>query len=77
MTKRNTGKLIAGGVLLGEGIALAIYGRRYIRFMDRYGLMGTGKRILKKVNLQSRGVFVAIGLAEAAWGAALMSRAMH
>jgi hypothetical protein len=73
----NKGLLIAGAVMVGEGAALAIWGRHYVDFMQRHGLMDILKRLYKKLDLQSHGTFAAIGAAEAVWGLVLLDRARN
>jgi len=75
MEKWNTGKLIAGALLLGEGAAVALYGRRYLKFMERNGLMNAGRAALNRLDIQSSLMFGIIGIAEAAWGLSLLSKA--
>jgi hypothetical protein len=67
--------MIAGSVMLAEGAALALFGRRYVDFMERNGLMDWGKRLIRKVNLKSPAAFAAIGAVEAVGGVILLKRA--
>jgi len=72
---RNTGKLIAGSAMLAEGAALVIWRRRYLDFMARQGLLDGTKRLMRRLDLRSTALFVAIGVGEAIAGAALLRRA--
>jgi hypothetical protein len=74
-TRMNKGKLIAGVTLIAEGAALALYGARYLDFMERNGLMDMGKRLIRATGIRSRRPLVAIGIAEAVIGVALLSSA--
>ena len=73
--KSNTGKLIAGGLLVAEGIAMALYGARYLRFLEKYGLMDAGKAAIRKLDIESPIVLAALGVAEAMWGLGLLRKA--
>ena len=81
MTKRakrkqsSVGTLIAGGLLVGEGVALALYGTRYLRFLEKYGLMDAGKKAIMKLQIESPVVLGALGLVEAAWGFGILRKA--
>jgi hypothetical protein len=70
----NKGMLIGGVALVAEGAALALYGTRYLDFMERHGLMDFGKRLLSRAGIRSRNVLAAIGIAEAAVGLVLLDR---
>ena len=70
----NKGMLIGGVALVAEGAALALYGTRYLDFMERHGLMDVGKRLLRRAGIRSRNVLAAIGIAEAAVGLVLLDR---
>jgi hypothetical protein len=70
----NKGMLIGGVALVAEGAALALYGTRYLDFMERHGLMDFGKRLLRRAGIRSRNVLASIGIAEAAVGLALLDR---
>ena len=70
----NKGMLIGGVALVAEGAALALYGTRYLDFMERHGLMDFGKRLLRRAGIRSRNVLAAIGIAEAAVGLVLLDR---
>ena len=70
----NKGMLIGGVALVTEGAALALYGTRYLDFMERHGLMDFGKRLLRRAGIRSRNVLAAIGIAEAAVGLVLLDR---
>jgi len=72
--RRNKGMLIGGVALVAEGAALALYGRRYLDFMDRHGLMDFGKRMLRRTGIRSHRSLAAIGLAEAVVGLVLLDR---
>ena len=58
-----------------EGAIVAVYGRRYIDFMERQGLLDLGKRLIRKLDIRSPVVFAGIGAAEAVWGVVLLRRA--
>ena len=73
--RSNAGKLIAGGLLLGEGAALAVYGTRYLRFMEKYRLADAAKATIRKLEIESPVVLAGIGLAEAAWGINVLRKA--
>ena len=73
--KRNKGMLIGGVALVAEGAALALYGIRYLEFMDRHGMMDFGKRLLRRTGIRSRKSLAAIGIAEAAVGLVLLDKA--
>ena len=70
----NKGMLIGGVALVAEGAALALYGTRYLDFMESHGLMDFGKRLLRRAGIRSRNVLAAIGIAEAAVGLVLLDR---
>jgi len=70
----NKGTLIGGVALVAEGAALALYGMRYLDFMERHGLMDFGKRLLRKTGIRSRNALAAIGIAEAVVGLVLLER---
>ena len=72
--KRNKGMLIGGVALVAEGAALALYGIRYLEFMDRHGLMDLGKRLLRRTGIRSRKSLAAIGIAEAVVGLVLLDK---
>ena len=72
--RRNKGMLIGGVALVAEGAALALYGRRYLDFMDRHGLMDFGKRMLRRTGIRSHRSLAAIGIAEAVVGLVLLDR---
>jgi len=71
---KNKGMVIGGAALVAEGAALALYGTRYLDFMERHGLMDFGKRLLRRTRIRSRNVLAAIGMAEAAVGLVLLDR---
>jgi hypothetical protein len=71
----NKGLAIAGTAMVAEGAALAVWGRGYLEFMERQGLMDTGKRLLRRLDVRSPAVFAAIGLTELVWGLVLLRRA--
>jgi hypothetical protein len=71
----NKGLALAGSLMVAEGAALAVWGRRYVEFMDRQGLMDTGKRLIRRMDVRSPTVFAAIGLTEIVWGLVLLRRA--
>ena len=73
--KSNTGQLIAGSLLVGEGALLALYGTRYIDFMDRCGLLDSGKSALKRMEVQSKLVLATLGFVEALWGIDVVRKA--
>jgi len=73
---KHKGLVLAGSVMIAEGAAVALFGRRYLDFMERNGLMDFGKRLVRKSNVRSAGVFAVIGAAEAVWGLVLLRRAM-
>ena len=70
----NKGMLIGGVALVAEGAALALYGTRYLDFMERHGLMDFGKRLLRRAGIRSRNVLAAIGMAEGVVGLVLLDR---
>jgi hypothetical protein len=70
----NKGKLIGGVALVAEGTALALYGIRYLDFMERHGLMDLGKRLLRRTRIRSHKSLAAIGIAEAVVGLVLLDR---
>ena len=72
--KRNKGMLIGGVALVAEGAALALYGIRYLEFMDRHGMMDLGKRLLRRTGIRSRKSLAAIGIAEAVVGLVLLDK---
>ena len=72
---KHKGLVIAGSLMMAEGVVLATYGRRYLDFMHRNGLLDFGKRLLRKLDLRSSAAFMAIGAAEAVWGLVLVRRA--
>lgn len=72
--KRNKGMLIGGVALVAEGAALALYGIRYLEFMDRHGMMDFGKRLLRRTGIRSRKSLAAIGIAEAVVGLVLLDK---
>jgi hypothetical protein len=72
--RRNKGMLTGGVVLVAEGAALALYGMRYLDFMDRHGLMDFGKRLLRRTGIRSHKSLAAIGIAEAVVGLVLLDR---
>ena len=72
--RRNKGMLIGGVALVAEGTALAMYGTRYLDFMDRHGLMDFGKRLLRRTGISSRKSLAAIGMAQAVVGLVLIDR---
>jgi hypothetical protein len=72
---RHKGLVIAGAALIAEGAAVAMFGHRYLEFMERQGLMDFGKRLLVKTKVRSPAVFVAVGAAEVVWGLVLVKRA--
>jgi len=72
--RRNKGMLIGGVALVAEGAALALYGKRYLDFMERHGLMDFGKRLLRRTGIRSRKTLAAIGIAEAAVGIVLLDK---
>ena len=43
--------------------------------MERQGLMDTGKRLVRRLDVRSATVFAAIGLTELVWGLVLRRRA--
>ena len=60
----------------GEGVFLwDADGRRYLDFVERNGLMDFGKRLMRRMDLNSPAAYAAIGAAEAVWGAVLLRRA--
>jgi hypothetical protein len=71
---KNKGMVIGGAALVAEGAALALYGMRYLDFMERHGLMDFGKRLLRRSGIRSRNVLAAIGMAEAVVGLVLLDR---
>jgi len=71
---KNKGMVIGGVALVAEGAALALYGVRYLDFMERHGLMDFGKRLLRRTGIRSRNVLAAIGMAEAVVGLVLLDR---
>ena len=71
---KNKGMVIGGVALVAEGAALALYGMRYLDFMERHGLMDFGKRLLRRTGIRSRNVLAAIGMAEAVVGLVLLDR---
>ena len=73
----HAGKMIGGAALVAEGTALAVYGRRYLDFMQRNGMMDFGKRMLRATGIRSRKALVVIGVTEAALGLLLLNRARH
>jgi len=73
--QRNKGMLIGGVALVAEGAVLAMYGKRYLDFMERHGLMDFGKRLLRRTGIRSRKSLAAIGIAEAAVGLVLLDKA--
>jgi hypothetical protein len=73
----NKGLMIAGVSLLAEGTALAVWGRRYVDFMERHGLMDAGKRIIRRLDVRDSPAFAALGLAEIVWGLVLLRRAQN
>jgi len=73
---KHKGLMIAGSAMIVEGILVATFGRRYLDFMERNGLMDAGKRLLSKAHVRSSAAFLGIGAAEAVWGAVLFRRAM-
>jgi len=72
---RNKGLLIAGSALLAEGVAMAAFGRRYLEFMARQGMLDWSKRLLRRLDVESPVTFAGIGAAEAVWGLVLLRRA--
>ena len=72
--QRNNGMLIGGVALVAEGAALALYGMRYLDFMERHGLMDFGKRLLRRTGIRSHGSLAAIGIAEAVVGLVLLDK---
>jgi len=68
------GTMIGGVALVAEGAALALYGIRYLDFMDRHGLMDVGKRLLRRTGIRSRKTLAAIGIAEAVVGLLLLDK---
>jgi hypothetical protein len=72
--RRNKGMLIGGAALVAEGTALAMYGARYLDFMERHGLMDFGKRLLRRTGIRSRKTLAAIGIAQAVVGLVLIER---
>jgi len=66
--------VIGGAALVAEGAALALYGKRYLDFMERHGLMDFGKRLLRRTGIRSRNVLAAIGMAEAVVGLVLLDK---
>src|SRR5262245_8572887 len=72
--RRNKGMLIGGAALVAEGTALAMYGTRYLDFMERHGLMDFGKRLLRRTGIRSRKSLAAIGIAQAVVGVMLIER---
>jgi hypothetical protein len=66
--------LIGGVALVAEGAALALYGLRYLDFMERHGLMDVGKRMLRRTGIRSHKSLAAIGIAEAVVGLVLLDR---
>lgn len=56
---RNTGLLLAGTTMIAEGAALALYGRDYLDFMERHGLVDLWKRAIRKLGFDSNGVLAA------------------
>jgi hypothetical protein len=71
----NNGLMIVGASMVAEGTALVVWGRRYVDFMERHGLMDTGKSIVRKLDIREPTVFAAIGLTEIVWGLVLLRRA--
>ena len=71
---KNKGMVIGGAALVAEGAALALYGMRYLDFMERHGLMDLGKRLLRRTGIRSRNVLAAIGMAEAVVGLVLLDK---
>ena len=71
----NKGLMVAGAIMAAEGAAFAVWGRRYVDFMERQGLMDTGKRLVRRLDVRSPTIFAAIGLAELIWGLVLLRRA--
>ena len=71
---KNKGMVVGGVALVAEGAALALYGTRYLDFMERHGLMDFGKRLLRRTGIRSRNVLAAIGMAEAVVGLVLLDR---
>ena len=71
---KNKGLLIGGAALVAEGTALAMYGTRYLDFMERHGLMDFGKRLLRRTGIRSRKTFAAIGITQAVVGLVLLDR---
>ena len=70
-----TGTLIAGSLLVAEGAALALYGTRYLVFMEKYGLLDAGKAAIRKLKIESPVVLAAVGAAEAFWGLSMLRTA--
>jgi hypothetical protein len=73
--KSNAGKLIAGALFVSEGTGLAVYGTRYLRFMEKYGLADAAKATISKLGIESPVVLAGIGLAEAASGINVIRKA--
>jgi len=71
----NKSKLIGGVTLVAEGATLAYYGTQYLDFMQRQGLMSSGKRLLRATGIRSGKVFAAIGIVEVAVGILLLTNA--
>lgn len=69
------GTLIAGGLLVAEGAALALYGTRYLIFMEKYGLLDAGKAAMRKLKIESPVILAALGAAEAFWGLSMLRKA--
>jgi hypothetical protein len=72
--QRKKGMLIGGAALVAEGAALALYGMRYLDFMERHGLMDFGKRLLRRTGIRSHRKLAAIGMAQAAVGLVLLDK---
>jgi hypothetical protein len=49
----NKGLIVAGAVMLAEGAAFTVLGRRYLNFVERQGLMDTGKRPIRRLDVRS------------------------
>jgi hypothetical protein len=71
----NKGKMIGGIALMAEGTALAVYGPRYLDFMERHGLMDLGKRMLRAAGIRSTKALTTIGIIEATIGLMLLRNA--
>ena len=70
----NKGKTIGGILLMAEGTALAMYGPRYLDFMQRNG-MDIGKRVLRAAGIRSTKALGVIGIIEATLGLILLRNA--